>query len=658
MSGVSGISGGSGAGKVPPESNNDDRKSVGNLGGHEVSSSGSSQEATSSSSSIQERAQSLLDSNFQVRSPEEQRRLESQRSEKTQNPGLLSRIWRVVTGFFRRSSRTKSLDISGPTVPGYQKYGQRLPGVGEFRMRLVRVSSGDQTFEEVSETEGEVSADDVFLEAETTHSVSSGSESSKVSKREKLAAFGNKISGLFSKSWSKANEPAGPLDPQHLISAEELRTMADSYTRLAGMTDDSTEKEQMLRLADDCRRRAESLDPSSSRSTSTVQGREISGLSSISVDHCSDEQLVEVVREGEDAERTLEGIEGDIAVVLESVDRLSSQTKEDSTLSPTMRDRLVNALRRLGASIRSMLIVIRTVILGLCRRMRRGLMALGESVTRCCRHNRDQRVYEEVQLPGREDREIPDDLRNRIWNILQEEGNNAPLSIPDNIVDQWRSGDPSSVVVDLSVTDVGEGYSVINRGNRATNELYEDMSSSSSEGSNGEVYELMQSISPDIAGPHQSSEPPSIDSGVTNDYVLDPESIPSWSLALRPLPPRPTQSVENVYEELKTEPLYLDVLPQTSSSESNVVPSPFALGVTPGYGHASRAAVLAQALEARERVVRFADQVEIVMFDPNDPPSAIRSTIDGSDSGSITPETWVSRMRKAFGNFLFRTARK
>lgn len=677
MSGVSGVGGGSGAGKIPPKSNNDGKKPVGNFGGHEVSSSGSSQEAVSNSSSVNDRAQALL-TNLQVHSPTEQAGLESNQQERSmQRPGLLSRIWSAVTRFFRGSSRSENMEISNPNIPDYQKYGKRLPGVSEYRMRLVRVSSqGLSSVEEVSDATEATSLEEVSETTETTPG-SKSKEAAKSSKKSRLlAALGDRICGLCRKSWSKTVKPSGPLDPQHLITVEELRAMADSYTRLAGMSDDATEKAQMLKLANDCRRRANLLDSSGGEDPlegpSSVDTRGASSIESsrdvfMEVSSLSDAELVTVVDDGSNAEHTLGSLEEDVQVVLEAADAVTLQTQEETSLSQVMRDRLISALRRLWSVIREVLTIISTVLVGLCRRMRRGLMALGEAVTRCCRHNQDQEAYQERPLS--EGRALPEELRRRIQDILNltEEEGGSPLNIPDRVVDQWRAGTPQTVVVDLHVADVGEGYSVIGSTQSNQDGLYEIMSSPPT--TPDSVYEYMQSI---LSGSAEAyyQEPSSAlaieereGERRENPYILDPESRPSLPFILtRPLPPRPTQPVEeNIYEVPRSEPVYLNLLPTTSSLEDhgeNIYEEvSLGIGVTPGFGNAARAAVLAEASSSKEKRVRFNNKVQVLEFDPTEPPSAIRTAaLREANIGGENGDTLLSRLRKAFSNFLSKTS--
>lgn len=588
MSGISGISGGSG--KVPPESNNDGDKKLdkGDLGGHNVSSHGSSPEVTSSGASVHERARALLANNFQVRSPDEQRHLESQQS-RTEHRGIFSRIRDVFARLFRRQSYR--VEISDPQVPSYQRHGVKIPGVGEFRMQyLMKVGNNGQIIDgqntqETSEEEG-VSSDST----ERTHAAESKDtgKTSNIGKSSK-AGMGSKIANLFTKAWSKTNEPQGPLDPKHLVSPEELRNMSKSYEKLAEMSENDVEKQQMQKLANDCSKRADLLESFSKREEDPLEGTSSAfahafgvdrGDSGVSLQNWSDEELLATIENGRDAESVLSSLESDVQVVLESADKASLQLQEESSLSQSVRERVGDALRRLGRSILSILVVIRTVIVGLCRRLRRGLMALGEAITRCCRHNQDRGMYEERGVPSPErdsgsrepESRIEGALREHINSILNpgDSGNDEPFSIPDQVVNQWRRGAISSIVVDLQ-DDVGDGYSVI--GGYGADGLYE---------------------------------------------IINPDPV-SYEFP----------------EDL------------------------FALAVTPGYGIAAEAAVLAEALARRERRVRFDLNDEVQEFDPQDPPSAVRRGRDGAGSNVNTGEneTLLFRLRSVFSNFLSKTSK-
>ncbi|AHK62972.1 hypothetical protein [Chlamydia avium] len=671
MSGVSGISGGSGTGRIPPERNGDDDKSVnkGSIGGHEVSSRSFSESSENSSSNVQQRAQELLSQRFDVRSPEEHADYLASQNRGT-NPGFLSRIWKAVRDFFRRPQQ-QPMEISSPRLVGYRSRGLEIPARQEFFSRLVRVSSDNRlpSDEDISSgdegTSREVSSTDMGESTATTSAASSKISGSKY--RERLSNLGSRFSSFFNTAWSRSEEHTGPLDPQHLISPEELRAMADSYERLSGYATDDSERQQMAELARDCRERAESLD-SSSGGEEFVR---VVGNSSFYVEDvervvrgASDNDLTRIMKEAEEAEHILGEIDEDVRVVLESADRVVLQLESDHSL----RNRIRDALRRLGESIVSMLNVIRTVIVGLFRSMKRGIVALGEAITRCCRYNEESRIYEEVAATQSSEgesrlRNMANTVKERLRTILRQ--NSDSISLSSRIVGLWRRGRPDSVVLG-------------------------DDSVIGGQGSDG-LYEIMDLFTPNRRGgvlgnydeePHyRIPDRIPVPQREPNPYVgEEPESFPGIPLSGIYDHPRsrfiydiPRTSDYDTPRFTGRESEYLEIIGSVDgASEENIYEElevfggnsdegvKVELGVTPGYGAAAKAALMSDGLARAQKRVQFQLQVMVEEFDPDRPPSTIGNTNTYSaplrnSMGDEESTSILGTIRRAFGNFRSKT---
>ncbi|WP_348663808.1 hypothetical protein [Chlamydia vaughanii] len=126
MSGVSGIGGSGGPSRVPPGGGDGDDKKPqkANLGDFTVTPSGSDSDSEKSSSSISDKAQKLLSENFEVRTPDQQKKVEEGRGK--ESPGLMKRMLGAVKNIFTKASPGRP-EISPPRIQGYKGYGTRLP---------------------------------------------------------------------------------------------------------------------------------------------------------------------------------------------------------------------------------------------------------------------------------------------------------------------------------------------------------------------------------------------------------------------------------------------------------------------------------------------------------------------------------------------------
>ncbi|MFJ1509082.1 hypothetical protein SBV45_00095 [Chlamydia crocodili] len=481
MAGVSGIGGGGGSGRIPPHGNDDDKKSgSASFGGHNIvygdgnrSRSGSS----SSESSIEERTRMLMESGFQVLTPDEVE--EAQKSsispEGTSKPGFFSRIWSAVKGIFtggKKSKETqKPMEISSPIIPGYQQHGVRLPEARAMQAYWNQSSqdsfSTDATDTTVDIDTGDTDVTDVSDEVPVGRLVDidteDNSRASTSSGRSGASGFAARVRGWWDYATRKQEEP---VDGMIGMTLGELVDMVRMYDQMIAETDNKKEQQEFTKYRDTYQAhvnkmlsagatsltdRLNPLDDSINITTSSSKKYNDGVGEAVFLDMDTDlssvfeEVLLDDVGRGDDADSILGEISPEAKRVLEEANKLRLQFDAgiSESVTPTLRERIKAALEKLRQGIINILTIIKLNLVALARLVRKGLQSLGELVKRCCVRRRGYYSF----LPG--DNAYAEEVARFIQKHTDSDDPYDPgtLTIPDSMVNAWVNGQPEVVYI-------------------------------------------------------------------------------------------------------------------------------------------------------------------------------------------------------------------
>lgn len=243
MAGVSGIGGRGGPSNIPPPDSDDDKRSESSkFGGHDIVYGSESGEH--GPSSIEERAHMLMQSGFQVHNPEEVEARSSVSQKGGQKSGFFGRMWDAVKGIFgKKTSKESVTTTSSPEIPGYKKYGKRLPEARAVHTHFqsqgegLGIDSGDT---DVADIEGDAVVGDLV---DIEHS-SDAESSSKTSKNHGLA---KRVRGWWDYT-TKQQET--PVDGRVGLSLSELQDMVERFTKIMDETDNESERTLFAQYVD------------------------------------------------------------------------------------------------------------------------------------------------------------------------------------------------------------------------------------------------------------------------------------------------------------------------------------------------------------------------------------------------------------------------
>ncbi|MEF9496539.1 MULTISPECIES: hypothetical protein [Chlamydia] len=481
MAGVSGIGGGGGPGKIPPHGNDDDKKSgSASFGGHNIvygDGNHSRSSSSSSDSSIEERTRMLMESGFQVLTPEEVE--ETQRSsispEGTSKPGFFSRIWSAVKGIFtggKKSEETqKPMEISSPIIPGYKQHGVRLPEAramqAYWNQSSQDSSSIDSTDTTIEVDTGDTDVTDVTDEVPVGRLVDIDTEDSSRASTSSVRSGASGLAARVRGWWDYATrKQESPADGVTGMTLGELVDMVRTYDRMIAETDNKKEQKEFTKYRDAYQARVnemlsagassltdrfnpldDSIDTSRSSSKKYNDGVGEAVFLDMDTDLSSvfEEVLLDDVEKGDDADSILGDISPEAKRVLEEANKLRLQFDAgiSESVTPTLRERIKAALEKLRQGIINILTIIKLNLVALARLVRKGLRSLGELVKRCCVRKHGHYSF----LPG--DQEYAEEVARFIQKHTESDDPYDPgtLIIPDSMVNAWVNGQPEVVYI-------------------------------------------------------------------------------------------------------------------------------------------------------------------------------------------------------------------
>ncbi|EPJ25283.1 hypothetical protein CP09DC79_0430 [Chlamydia psittaci 09DC79] len=588
MAGVSGIGGRGGPSNIPsPDSDDDKRSESSKFGGHDIVYGSESGEH--GPSSIEERANMLMKSGFQVHNPEEVEARSSVSQKGGQKSGFFGRMWDAVKGIFEKKTSKESVTmISSPEIPGYKKYGKRLPEARAVHTHFqsqgegLGIDSGDTG---VADVEGDAVVGDLV---DIEHS-SDAESSSKTSKNHGLA---RRVRGWWDYT-TKQQET--PVDGRVGLSLSELQDIVERFTKMMDETDNESERTLFAQYVNTYRGYIQDMVSAGAELPSdrynlldgsfdeTASAKHVDQLGeSILVGNYQDlsrtpeEDLVSMIDTGHDADSVLGELSPEVRRVLDEAQsmRATFDAGISENVTPDLRERILGALDKLILGIRNLFIVIRNSLIGLSRLVRNGLRALGEFVRR-----RGTLKDSDYQLLIDED-----DISPGVGELLTQytDSSNADASentfvIPRSVVEAWADGIPEVVYM----TRVGDGFG--EAAERLEDEgIYEEISAK-------DFMPKMQENSF-----YQTMRPRGI-----GDLPLEEDSVIYEDMS--GLQDSPQE--EFIYDTPRTSPLYevprgapgLYDIPRSYSTPSEsdengyMIPNSArdgVFGVTPGFGHA------------------------------------------------------------------------
>lgn len=644
MSGVSGIGGGGGPSRISSENNNKKKQKVteSSLGGHSISS----QSSSPSEDSISACAQTRIHQNSGIQSPRH-----SEGSSGSVTPGgwlqrLLGSFGRLCARM-QRTHRGESVGHQGDTERGVRwsrQGGVRLPEAEAiqkyFQSRGIHPvdASGEESPADVSGPIVRVPIRKGFFKMPGTEDPGEGTNSSQgassvkskrlgragkaaksASPKGAAGSPGSRLAARLQVTWQKyTHKPQGPLDPHMMMNVTELRGLSENYRKMADLTEDPTEKKQMLKLAGDCEKRAGLLERagvtrSTQRGMQSIQEDSTSSFSDRvradatgegifldegSARRLSDSSLSDHIRSGRRAEEDLRSVDASAQEVFAAIEGLERQVGEGD-LAPSARARMQASIDRLREGVLAVLRALRTFLLGLIRLIRNGCVALGEAVSRCCRRQGDSdRWYvfytHDTDGDSGADRE---ELRNEIQQSLENASadlTEGEVLIVGDVVQAWSSGSPE-------ITEVDD----MNGGN---DPIYEDLDGfRDPEGDYEEItsvptgYEVITAVPTE--NPSEGSTP------VRGEEPIYAVVLPKWLRGRNPnIDGDPTYDVPRNYNDSIEEPIRKPLDPvydtprvvvtdhvpiydvprnQTKNPEPHYMsPRQYFFGTSPGYGAA------------------------------------------------------------------------
>ncbi|AFS24380.1 hypothetical protein [Chlamydia psittaci] len=464
MAGVSGIGGSGGPRNISPPDHDDDKRSDSSqFGGHNIVYGNDTGEQ--GPRSIEERAQLLIQSGFQVHNPEELEARSSVSQSGGTKSGAFGRMWNAVKGIFgRKASKESVTEISDPIIPGYKKYGKRLPDARAIQMHFqsqegsLGIDSGDT---DIADLEKVAVGDLVDVEGP------SKSESS--SKTSGTRGLAKRVRGWWDYANRKEEEP---LDGRVGLSLSELQDMAEKFTKMMNETDNEGERALFMQYRDTYKGYIHEMLTSGATSPSdkyslldgsfddTAAAKHVDQLgeaifldSNLDLSLISKERLVSMIDTGHNADSVLGEVSPEVQRVLEEANNMRSTFDAgiSENVTPELRERIRHALDMLLSGIRNVLTVIRNSLVGLSRLVRIGLRALGEFV------RRQGSLREGHYHVSVNDDDFPQEVGDLLTQYIDSNSSDSSednVVIPRSVVEAWTEGIPEVVYM----TRVGHGF--------------------------------------------------------------------------------------------------------------------------------------------------------------------------------------------------------
>ncbi|WP_366223923.1 hypothetical protein [Chlamydia buteonis] len=464
MAGVSGIGGSGGPRNIPPPDRDDDKRSDSSqFGGHNIVYGNETSEQ--GPSSIEERAQLLMQSGFQVRNPEEIEARSSVSQSGGTKSGFFGRMWDAVKGIFgRKASNELVTEISDPIIPGYKKYGKRLPEARALQTHFqsqeggLGIDSGDTDIADLEE----VTVGDLV-------DVEGPSESASSSKTSGARGLAQRVRGWWDYANKKQEEP---VDGRVGLSLSELQDMVNRFTKMMNETDNEGERVLFMQYRDTYAGYIQEMltsgatspadkysvldgafDETASAKPMDQLGEAIFLDSDQDLSKISEESLVIMIDTGHNADSVLGEVSPEVQRVLEEANTMSLtfDARISESVTPELRERIRNALDSLLSGIRNLLTVIRDSLVGLSRLVRTGLRALGEFV------RREGTLREDHYHVRVNDDDFPQELGELLTQYTDSSSSDSSednVVIPRSVVEVWAEGIPEVVYM----TRVGNGF--------------------------------------------------------------------------------------------------------------------------------------------------------------------------------------------------------
>ncbi|SYX08760.1 hypothetical protein C834K_0288 [Chlamydia poikilotherma] len=539
MAGVSGIGGGGGGpGRIPPQGddNNEKSKPV-SFGGHDIVYGGgddnSDSSSSSSDSSIKGKVTGLLMEGFQVLTPkevDEMRKASISPSEGKSKPGVFSRVWSAVKGVFTGGGKSKEpqkpIDISSPSIPGYQKHGVRLPEARAMQAHWQTQGVQNKSFStDAADTTEDIDTGDTDVTGVDTGEVPVDSlvdistDSSKASTSSGRSGFGGGLAARVRGWWDfTTRKQEAPVEGMTGMTLGELVNMVRIYDQMIAETDNKKERKEFTTYRDAYQTHVNTMlssgatsltdrynliDNSITSTTSTFSSKKYDdqvgeGIfldMDTDLSHVFEEELLDAVGRGEDADSILGDISPEAKKVLDEANKLRLQFDAgiSESATPTLRERIKTALQKLYQGIVNILTIIKVNLVALARLVKKGLQSLGELVKRCCVRRRGYYSF----LPQDNDAYV-EEVKRFIQKHTDSSDPYEPgaLTIPATVVQAWVDGVPD--VVYISAVSGKYGHEVVQSRDSNSREVpYEVIGAGWFSYENEPLYEDMRPVLPD-----------------------------------------------------------------------------------------------------------------------------------------------------------------